>query len=190
MSVKKLTTHPPEFPNILQPCRASVPSPRNDSGRLLYRTGRKTDNQEPSEVTFRVELLSWEEARTAAAPVRYAVFLEEKDAPPGVELDDIDPQCIHALALDESGKAVGTGRLLPDGQIGRMAVLKDWRRRGVGAAIIEALIEEARRRGYAAVTTSVALQPAQFYRSEGFVAEGKVYREADILQHKMRKALV
>jgi predicted GNAT family N-acyltransferase len=138
---------------------------------------------------FRVEIRSWEEARAAAAPIRYEVFLEEKDPPPGIELDDVDPQCLHALALDETGKAVGTGRLLPDGHIGRMAVLKDWRRRGVGDAIIDALTEEARKRGYAAVVISAPLQAAEFYRNHGFVAEGKVFREAGMLQQKMRKAL-
>jgi len=140
-------------------------------------------------MTFRVELKSWEEARAAAAPIRYAVFLEEKDAPPGVELDEMDPQSVHALAFDETGKAVGTGRLLPDGQIGRLVVLKDWRRRGIGDAIIEALTEEARKRGYPDVAISAPLQAAEFYRGHGFVAEGKVFREAGMLQQKMRKAL-
>lgn len=141
-------------------------------------------------MTFRVELKGWEEARTVAGPLRYAVFLEEQETPPGIELDEVDPQCVHALACDESGKAVGTGRLLPDGQIGRMAVLKDWRRRGVGAAIIAALVEEARKRGYAEVTISAPLQAAEFYRGQGFIAEGKVYREAGMLQQKMRKAVI
>jgi predicted GNAT family N-acyltransferase len=138
---------------------------------------------------FRVEMRSWEDARTVAGPLRYAVFLEEKDAPSGVELDEVDPQCVHALAYDETGKAVGTGRLLPDGQIGRMAVLKDWRRRGVGDAIIAALTEEARKRGYGEVTISAPLQAAGFYRGHGFAAEGKVFQEAGVLQQKMKKSL-
>jgi predicted GNAT family N-acyltransferase len=138
---------------------------------------------------FRVELKEWEEARTVAGPIRYTIFLEEKDAPPGIEPDELDPQCIHGIAYDESGKAVGTGRLLPDGQLGRMAVLKDWRRRGAGAALVEALIEEARRRGQKEITVLAALQSAEFYRSLGFVAEGKVVKEGTVLQQKMRKAL-
>lgn len=140
-------------------------------------------------MTFRVELRDWEAARTLAGPIRYAIFFHEKDAPPGVEIDDLDPQSMHAIAYDEAGNAVGTGRLLPDGQIGRLAVAKDWRRRGVGAALLEALIEEARRRSYAAVTIIAPLQAAEFYRNRGFVAEGKVFKEAGILEQKMRKAL-
>jgi predicted GNAT family N-acyltransferase len=140
-------------------------------------------------VGLRVEIRSWEEAQKAAQPIRYAIFLAEKNAQ-GIELDEVDPQCAHALAYDEGGESVvGTGRLLPDGQIGRLAVLPDWRRRGVGAAIIEALIEEARRRGYAEVTLSAPLQAAEFYRGLGFVAAGRIVKEGGLLQQKMRKTL-
>ena len=107
----------------------------------------------------------------------------------GIELDDKDAQCVHAIAYDEAGKAIGTGRLLPDGHIGRMAVVKDWRRRGVGAAILEALIEEARKRGHKEVVLSAQLQAAEFYRSHGFEAQGKVYKEAGILHQAMHKTL-
>lgn len=139
-------------------------------------------------MNFRVELLSWEEAQLKAAPIRYTVFLEEKH-PEGVELDELDPQSRHALALDEAGKAVGTGRLLPDGRIGRLVVLKDWRRLGVGAALIEALVGEARKLGYAAVTVSAPLQAAEFYRGLGFAADGRIVKEMGVLQQRMRKTL-
>ena len=138
---------------------------------------------------FRIDLKSWAEAQPLAAPIRYAVFLEEKDPPPGIELDELDPQCAHAVATDASGKAVGTGRLHPDGQIGRLVVLKDWRRLGVGGALLAALIDEARRRRFPEITVSAALQAAEFYRGHGFVAEGKVFKQGSALQQKMRKAL-
>lgn len=140
-------------------------------------------------MTFRVELRDWEAARTAAGPIREAIFFGEQDAPPGIEIDDLDAQSVHAIAYDEASNAVGTGRLMPDGQLGQLAVVKEWRRRGVGAALLEALIEEARRRGYAAVTLSASLQAAEFFRERGFVAEGKVFKQGSILQQKMRKAL-
>lgn len=138
---------------------------------------------------IRVELLSWERAQPVAGPIRFAAFFEP-DARPGVEVDERDPQSVHALAYDEAGKAVGTGRLLPDGQIGQLAVVKEWRRRGVGAVILEALIAEARNRGYANVTITAPLQAAEFYREQGFVADGKVFKETGVLQQKMRKPLV
>lgn len=139
-------------------------------------------------MSFKVELLSWEEAQPKAAPIRYTVFLQEKH-PEGVELDELDPQSRHAIALDDAGTAIGTGRLLPDGRIGRLVVLKDWRRQGVGAALIEALVGEARKLGYAAVTVSAPLQAADFYRDLGFAADGKVVKEHGVLQQKMRKSL-
>ena len=139
--------------------------------------------------TTRVEILDWERARAAAGPIRYAIFLEAKEPPPGVELDELDAQCAHAVAWDESAKAVGTGRLQPDGQIGHLAVLKDARRRGVGAALIAALVAEARKRGFKEVSLSAPLQAAEFYRGFGFAAEGKVYQEAGALHQKMRMAL-
>jgi predicted GNAT family N-acyltransferase len=138
---------------------------------------------------FRIELMSWEQAQTIAGPIRFNIFVGEQNVPPGIELDDKDAECMHAIAYDVDNKAIGTGRLLPDGHIGRMAVVKDWRRRGVGAALLDALIEEARKRGHKEVKVSAQLQAAEFYREHGFEAEGKVYTEAGILHQAMHKKL-
>lgn len=133
--------------------------------------------------------MNWEQAQPVAGPLRFAIFVGEQNVPQGIELDDLDANCVHAIAYDADGKAIGTGRLLPEGRIGRMAVVKEWRRMGVGAAILEALMGEARKRGHAEVTLSAQLQAAEFYRGFGFVAEGKVYEEAGILHQSMRKKL-
>jgi len=137
----------------------------------------------------RIELMEWDKAQAIAGPIRFAIFVGEQNVPPGIELDDKDAACVHAIAYDDAGKAIGTGRLLPDGHIGRMAVVKDWRRRGVGAELLEALIAEAKRRGHKEVVLSAQLQALEFYRVHGFVAEGKVYEEAGILHQQMRKVL-
>lgn len=137
----------------------------------------------------RVELMPWERAQALAAPLRFAIFVGEQNVPAGIELDDMDEKSLHAVAYDDAGKAIGTGRLLPEGKIGRMAVVKEWRRRGVGADLLEALIAEARRRGFKEVTLSAQLQAAEFYRVHGFVAEGKVYSEAGILHQTMKRTL-
>lgn len=138
---------------------------------------------------FRIELMEWDKAQPIAGPIRFAIFVGEQNVPPGIELDELDASCLHAIAYDPDGKAIGTGRLLPDGHIGRMAVVNDWRRQGVGAEILEALVAEAARRGHAEVVLSAQLQAAEFYRSHGFVAEGKVYQEAGILHQAMRRVL-
>jgi predicted GNAT family N-acyltransferase len=137
----------------------------------------------------RVELMNWEQAQPVAGPLRFAIFVGEQNVPSGIELDDMDAQCVHAVAYDVDNKAIGTGRLLPDGHIGRMAVVKEWRRRGIGAEIMAALMAEARTRGHKEVVISAQLQAAEFYRELGFVAEGKVYPEAGILHQKMVRNL-
>jgi predicted GNAT family N-acyltransferase len=133
--------------------------------------------------------MAWEKAQPVAGPLRFAIFVGEQNVPSGIELDDLDATCVHAVAFDVDGKAIGTGRLLPDGHIGRMAVVKEWRRRGVGAEILQALMDEARRRGHKEVALSAQLQAAEFYRGFGFEAEGKVYKEAGILHQRMHSKL-
>ena len=133
--------------------------------------------------------MGWEQAQPVAGPLRFAIFVGEQNVPSGIELDDQDEKCLHAVAYDVDDKPIGTGRLLPDGHIGRMAVVKDWRRRGIGAEIMAALIAEARKRGHKEVIVSAQLQAAEFYRGLGFVAEGKVYPDAGILHQKMVRPL-
>ena len=137
---------------------------------------------------MRIELLTWGEAEPIAAPVRFAMFMQEKEAG-GFELDQLDKDAVHAVAYDDSGKAIATARMLPDGQIGRMAVLKDWRRRGVGGELLEALVQEARKRGLSEVRLTAPLQSLEFYRNQGFVADGKVQQIEGVLQQAMRKPL-
>jgi len=136
---------------------------------------------------FRVEVMGWDKAQALAAPIRFAAFFE--DSRPGIELDDRDAQAIHAIAYDEAGKAVATGRLHADGQIGPIAAPKEWHKLGVDAAVLDALLAEARKRGYAVVTVSAPLQTAELYRELGFAAEGKIFQEAGVLQQQMRKTL-
>lgn len=137
----------------------------------------------------RIELLPWDRARSEATAIRFKIFVEEQRVPVEIEMDENDANCIHAIAYAEDGRAVGTGRLLPDAHIGRMAVLKQWRGRGIGAAILEALVNEARRRGDTEVALSAQTHALEFYRRHGFVAQGEVYEEAGIPHQVMRRAL-
>ena len=136
----------------------------------------------------RIELLDWERARVHATPIRFEVFVEEQRVPAELEMDAIDANCLHALAFT-GGKAVGTGRLLPDGHIGRMAVLREWRGRSVGSSILAALIEAARRRGDLEVVLAAQVRAVPFYIAHGFAEEGPVYEEAGIPHQDMRRVL-
>jgi predicted GNAT family N-acyltransferase len=135
-----------------------------------------------------IELLPWERARRHAAPIRFAVFVEEQGVPREIELDEIDARCIHAVAFEDEN-AVATGRLLPDGHIGRMAVLKQWRGRGIGGQILNALLDEARARGHREAVLSAQVHATAFYRAHGFVEEGAEYLEAGIAHRDMRRRL-
>lgn len=137
---------------------------------------------------FRIDLLTWEKAREHAAPIRFAVFVEEQGVPREIELDEMDDACVHAVAFEDH-VAVGTGRLLPDGHIGRMAVLRQWRGRGIGSRILERLMEQARSRGDREVVLAAQVKAAAFYRAHGFVEEGADYREAGIPHRNMRRRL-
>lgn len=137
---------------------------------------------------LRIELLSWEKARAHAAPIRFAVFVEEQGVPREIELDEHDPDSVHAIVFDQD-KAVATGRLLPDGHIGRMAVLKPWRGRGVGTLMLNSLIQRAKERGDAELILSAQVHAVPFYRAHGFMEEGEQYMEAGIPHRNMRRAL-
>ncbi len=133
-----------------------------------------------------LRLGNWAELGAEAGPIRFEVFVEEQKVPAEMELDELDALSCHALALAD-GQPVGTGRLLPDGHIGRMAVLAGWRGRGVGAALLQALIDEAGRRGVARLVLSAQTHALGFYARFGFVPEGEVYEEAGLPHQVMTR---
>ena len=129
---------------------------------------------------YSVQIMSWEDAREEACRIRFAVFVVEQRVPPEIELDEWDVASDHALAVDATGRAIATGRLLPDGHIGRMAVVAPWRGRGVGAALLEALIARARARGLARLVLNAQTQARGFYARFGFAPVGEEFMEAGI----------
>jgi predicted GNAT family N-acyltransferase len=139
--------------------------------------------------TISISLRNWDAARAEAGRIRELVFVREQGVPPELEMDARDAQCEHALAHAADGTAIGTGRLLPDGHIGRMAVLKAWRGQGVGALLLQALVERARSRGDAAARLNAQISAAGFYRRYGFEVSGPEFIEAGIAHVPMQRAL-
>jgi predicted GNAT family N-acyltransferase len=139
-----------------------------------------------AEPAIEVRLGAWIDLREEAAPIRYAVFVDEQQVPAEIELDDWDALSLHALALDAQGRVLGTGRLLPDGHIGRMAVLQSARGQGVGTALLRALLQAARARGDREVVLSAQTHAMPFYEKAGFIAEGDEYDDAGIPHRQMR----
>ncbi len=141
-------------------------------------------------MNVRVTLGDWDQQRAAAQAIRLQVFVHEQKVPLEMEWDEMDATCLHAVAYDAVGNAIATGRLLPDGHIGRMAVMQPMRGHGVGGAILQALMDAARKRGDTVVALNAQTHAAAFYRRYGFVREGDEFMEAGIPHVHMRHHFV
>lgn len=129
---------------------------------------------------IRLVIGPWPALRSDASSIREAVFVEEQSVPLEFEYDDADAVSLHAVAYDSAGRPLGTGRLLPDGHIGRMAVHRHARGAGIGGAILDAMIEEARRRNHRRLLLHAQTRARRFYETRGFRAEGDEFMEAGI----------
>ena len=138
---------------------------------------------------FSVKRVSWAGAYDALRAVRTAVFIAEQRIPEALEWDEMDACCVHVLATTGANEPIGTGRLLPDGHIGRMAVLRSWRGKGVGAALLRELIAAAMEQGHAHAELSAQTYAVGFYRRFGFEVTGEEYLEVGIPHRTMQRAL-
>lgn len=93
---------------------------------------------------FTASLIGWHDGEPLLKSIHKAVFICEQGVPEALEWDGLDESCRHALALSLQGDAAGCGRMLPDGHIGHIAVLPQWRKHKVGTAIVGALLGYAR----------------------------------------------
>jgi predicted GNAT family N-acyltransferase len=135
--------------------------------------------------SFTVSLLCWHDGEPLLRSVREAVFIREQGVPAELEWDEFDEGCRHALAISLRGEAVGCGRILPNGHIGRIAVIQQWRKQKVGTTIMEALLDYARAHDYKQVDVDAQTQALPFYRSFGFVEQGEEFIDAGLPHIKM-----
>lgn len=121
--------------------------------------------------------------------IRDCVFVKEQKVPLELEWDALDPLCRHVLALDCNAQTIGTGRLTPQRTIGRMAVLPEWRGKGVGDALLRRLIGIATESGWTEVSLHSQVSAIGFYQKHGFAAYGDIYQEAGIAHQNMHLKL-
>ena len=135
-----------------------------------------------------VKIQSWQEASKQAYAIRQKVFIEEQGVPQELELDEFDSISWHALAFWED-QCIGTGRLVAvdqnAGQIGRMAVLADFRGQGFGKAILIQLIDLAANQGMSTLALHAQVSAIPFYEKFGFMTQGSIYEEAGIPHRNM-----
>lgn len=133
--------------------------------------------------------MDWASYREALSSIRHTVFVEEQGVPVELELDGEDASARHAAALSDDGRLVGTGRMLASGKIGRMAVSQSMRRQGIGRALLDALVAEAKRLKLEEVSLGAQLPAVAFYERAGFKAYGDIFLDAGI-DHKMMRLVL
>ncbi|MFE2531219.1 GNAT family N-acetyltransferase [Streptomyces sp. NPDC059371] len=153
-------------------------------------------------VAYEVRVAESTTDREACFAVRKDVFVGEQGVPQDIEYDAYDPGALHVLAVREDGVPLGTGRLLEGeaaaakvggdpavGSLGRLAVTREARGLGVGAALVGAIEAAARARGLTAVDLHAQTHALGFYERLGYVAYGPEFADADMPHRAMRKAL-
>lgn len=138
---------------------------------------------------FTVHLITWHDGEPLLRAIREAVFMREQGVTAELEWDGLDDACHHALALSSQGDAIGCSRITPDGHIGRVAVLPEWRNKKVGSALLEALLDYARSQQIARVEAAAQVEAMPFYQRFGFEAEGEVFMDAGMPHRKMTLSL-
>ncbi len=144
---------------------------------------------------YLVRFASTTQDRDAAFVLRRAVFEVEQNVPRPLDRDAHDLNADHAVVFDRrSGECVGTGRVVRVDsrtcQIGRMATAATHRKKGVGAAVLEALERMAALRGLHEIVVHAQLPAEPFYAHRGYVTEGPPFKEEGVPHVRMRKLLV
>ena len=125
----------------------------------------------------------------ACRALRHRVFVDEQSVPEQVERDERDADCTHVLIRDEARAAIATGRLLPEGRIGRMAVDPVWRRMGLGRIVLDLLQACALAAGRSRVSLHAQVSAVRFYTAAGYSRCGDDFVEAGILHTPMDRTL-
>ena len=135
--------------------------------------------------TVTVVEANWTESAPVLIEIRTKVFVEEQHVRQDEELDGLDESCVHYLASTSSGECIGTARLIPTGQIGRMAVLPTWRKQGIGEALLLACIKGAQQREIDRIFLHAQTHAIDFYSRYGFTVIGDEFDDAGIPHQEM-----
>ena len=137
---------------------------------------------------IRSRIVTYDVGGKSIKQVRENVFTKEQGVPIGIEIDGLDPDARHVLVFDAE-EVIGTGRMLLDGHIGRIAVEKQYRGRGIGKIIVNELVRAAANLQLPEVWLSSQCHAKSFYQKLGFFEVDDIYQEADIDHIKMQKNL-
>ena len=154
-----------------------------------HKERRQVDATENSTM-FHIEQLAWHSPKQALLKeVRVQVFIREQHVPLAIEWDEHDADAIHLLALDQAGKAIACARILKIGRVGRMAVLREWRGKGLGLALLEKAITICQSLGMQSIAISSQTHAIAFYQKAGFIVTSEAYIDANIWHVDMQRAI-
>lgn len=135
---------------------------------------------------YQIKISTYDQYKSGIQAVRTRVFIQEQRIDPSLEWDEHDEEAIFAIAVNQDNQVIGTARLLSAGKIGRMAVLPNYRRQGVGTALLQHLLDIARARGDSQITLSAQQRVAELYTKQGFVPIGPPHIEVGIPHQNMQ----
>jgi predicted GNAT family N-acyltransferase len=138
---------------------------------------------------FQVLQVTWKSHAPQLTPIRQEVFVEEQEVDPAFEWDEIDAVAVHLLALS-GDQPIGCARIIDFKKIGRMAVVKAWRGRGVGQALLNKAVAICQAQGSQVVKLTAQTHAITFYEQAGFVATSGVYQDANIPHVDMQLQLI
>ena len=130
----------------------------------------------------------YQDNKSDICKIRFEVFVDEQNVSEELEIDGLDDEAKHVLAYIDD-EPIGTGRILGDGHIGRVAVLKKYRGLGIGNSVMQELIKWAQQNKLEKLWLSSQWHAHSFYIDLGFVCEGDIYEEAGIDHIKMYRTL-
>jgi len=129
--------------------------------------------------------VTWLEAEDQLRLIRTQVFIVEQGVPEDMEWDGFDSEAVHLLAVLPDGTVAGTVRLLEDGHVGRMAVVNEWRNRGVGRALLATVLDIASKKGVHRIVLNAQTSALGFYEKVGFQRVGGEFLDAGIPHYRM-----
>ncbi len=135
---------------------------------------------------IKITHVQWHDAEKLLREVRTVVFIDEQQIPINLEWDDLDATAQHLLVTSDANEPIACARLPQNGSIGRMAVLKEWRGLGVGAALLKKAIEMHQQQGVKMITLSAQVHVIPFYEKAGFEVISQPYLDANIQHLDMR----
>lgn len=138
---------------------------------------------------FTITVVNWQQEQQTLSAIRETVFIQEQSVPKELEWDGLDKTALHLLATTDNNEPIATARLLPDGHIGRVAVIKNWRNRGLGTTMMQEIIKQAKLLGYKQLELASQIQAIAFYERLGFESYGDEFMDAGIPHKNMRKTI-